>query len=186
MKRVDAPGATLTNLFTVGNPSLGVPATTVDDTIMNAIQEEIVAVVLDSGQTLDQTNVNLTQLLTAINSKVAAGGVQDSQAITNNQAAAADITGLLFDSNVTKSAAVEFDIHRQSDTGGSERDEAGVLRLLYDSVAGNWRASVNSQFDDAGVVFTITAAGQVRYTSTDIAGSNSVGTIRYTIKTIKQ
>jgi len=186
LKRVDAAGFAPGNLFTNGNPSLNIPATTVDDSIMNAIQEEIVAVVLDSGQTLDQTNVNLTQLLTAINSKVAAGGVQANFTLVNNQAAPADVTGLLFDSNNIKSARIEFDIHRQSDTASSELDETGTLFLTYDPVAGTWKAKVSSVFDDAGIVFTITAAGQVQYTSTDIAGTNSVGTMRYVQRTMNQ
>jgi len=186
LKRVDAPGFAPGNLFTTGDPSGGIPATTVDDTIMNAIQEEIVNVVLDAGLTLDQTNVNLSQLLTAINAKVGAGGVQFSQAIVNNQAAPLNITNLLFDSNDIKSVTVDFDLHRQSDTGASELDERGSLLLLFDSVAGNWRAKASSLFDDAAVVFTITAAGQVKYTSSNIAGSNSVGTMRYTIRTIAQ
>jgi len=186
LKRVDGPGATAGNLYTVGNPALSIPATTVGDSEMNAIQEEIVAVVLDSGQTLDQTNVNLSQLLTAINSKVGAGGVQYSQAIVNNQAAPLDITNMLFDSNTIKSVAIDIDLHRQSDTGSSELDEKGTLYAIFDSVAGNWRSSLDSKFDDALVVFTITAAGQMQYTSSDITGSNSVGTMRYTIRTIKQ
>lgn len=186
MKRVDAPGFAPGNLYTNGNPSLSIAATTVDDSALNAIQEEIVAVVLDAGLTLDQTNVDLDQLLEAINAKVAAGGVQLSQAIVNNQAAPADVTGMLFASGTVKSVVMDVDMHRQSDTGSSELDEKGQLFVLFDPVAGSWRISFSSVFDDAGVVFTVTAAGQVRYTSTNIAGSNSVGTLRYTIQTIKQ
>jgi len=186
LKRVDAPGATGSNLFTTGNPSLGIPATTVDDTIMNALQEEIVAVVLDDGQTLDQTNTNLTQLLTAINNKIGLGGTQQTFTIVNNTVTATNVTPLLFNSANIKSAVIEYDIHRQSDTASSELDEAGSMRLLYDAVAGNWRIALNSNFDDALVTFTVTAAGQVKYTSSDIAGSNSTGTMRMIIRTIKQ
>jgi hypothetical protein len=44
MHRIDGPGAAPGNLFTEGNPGSGVPATTVTDDWMNAVQEELVHV----------------------------------------------------------------------------------------------------------------------------------------------
>lgn len=64
MHRIDGPGATAENKFTEGNPSTGVPATQVTDAIMNALQEEIAAVIEDSGAVLDK--LDNTQLLTAL------------------------------------------------------------------------------------------------------------------------
>lgn len=53
MKRTDAAGATLTNMFTNGDPQGGVPATVVDDTWLNQVQEEICNVIELAGITLD-------------------------------------------------------------------------------------------------------------------------------------
>lgn len=184
MKRVDAPGFAPGNLFTNGNPSLNIPATTVDDSIMNAIQEEIVNVVLASGQTLDQTNVNLTQLLAAVQFIAASGGAQFNQTIVNNQNSPANITNMVLNSAAVKAAFIDFTIQRQSDTGGSDVVETGVLHAVYNDVAGTWAIKNTSMHDDAGVVFTITGAGQVQYVSTDIAGTNSTGEIIYTIRTM--
>lgn len=64
MHRIDGPGATADNRFTLGNSGAGIDATDVTADIMNAIQEEICAVIEASGVVLSKpTN---TQLLEAI------------------------------------------------------------------------------------------------------------------------
>jgi hypothetical protein len=65
MHRVDGPGATPGNLFTEGNPATAVPATTVTADIMNALQEEICAVI-EQGGGLALDKPDNTQLLQAI------------------------------------------------------------------------------------------------------------------------
>lgn len=64
MHRIDGSGATAENLFTEGDPSGGVPATTVTDYWLNAVQEEVAGVVEEAGLTLDKEDN--TQLLAAI------------------------------------------------------------------------------------------------------------------------
>lgn len=69
MKRVDNGSQGAGNLYTDGNPGTGVLGTIVDSSCLNAIQEELVNVVLDPASgitTLSQNNSNLTQLNTAI------------------------------------------------------------------------------------------------------------------------
>lgn len=64
MHRIDGPGATADNRFTLGNSGAGIDATDVTADIMNAVQEEICAVIEASGIALSKpTN---TQLLEAI------------------------------------------------------------------------------------------------------------------------
>lgn len=81
MKKVDSSGATGSNTFTDGDAGTGVPATVVDSSWLNAVQTEIVNVVLDSDSgitQLSQDNSSLDQLITAIRAiidvKIAAGG----------------------------------------------------------------------------------------------------------------
>lgn len=64
MHRIDGPGATIDNLFTEGDPTGGVPATTVTGSLLNAIQEEIAHVVESAGIALDK--LANTQLYAAI------------------------------------------------------------------------------------------------------------------------
>jgi len=72
MKRTTAPGATVGNRYTEGDPGGGIPATVVGDSEMNNIQEEIVNVVLDAGIALDGAIEN--QLLLAIRIILGLGG----------------------------------------------------------------------------------------------------------------
>ena len=64
MHRIDGPGHS-NNLFTEGDPTQAIPATVVTDDWANAVQEEIVQVILGAGITLNKP-VN-TQLRDAIN-----------------------------------------------------------------------------------------------------------------------
>lgn len=69
MKRVDNGSQIAGNLYTDGNPSTGVLGTIVDASCLNAIQEELVNVVLDPASgigSLSQNNASLNQLNTAI------------------------------------------------------------------------------------------------------------------------
>ncbi len=54
MHRIDGAGATTDHLFTEGDPSTGVPATTVTGGWLNAVQEEIAHVIEAAGITLSK------------------------------------------------------------------------------------------------------------------------------------
>lgn len=177
MKRTDSDGATVDNKFTNGNPSLGIPATTVDDNWLNTIQEEVSLFIEAQGITLDQTGVDVTQLQQAINAVVGSGVSIPDFSISNNVASASDVTNLVFNKANVKSATMVFDINRRVD--GSELNEMGKIHCVYKPESDEWDLTYDSQFDDAGVIFTIdTATGQVQYTSSDFAGANYSGTLK--------
>lgn len=67
MHRIDGPGATGANTFTSGNPSTGVPATTVTPEWLTALQEEIAYVITQSGASL--VKADNTQLDTALKAR---------------------------------------------------------------------------------------------------------------------
>lgn len=173
MKRTDAE-AHDGNRFTEGNPTLGVPATVVDASIMNNLQEEIVNVVLDAGITLN--GAIETQLLQALKILLARGGDQLKVAIANNQVAVANVTGLIFDKTVTKAATFSFDIFRS--TSGSNKSEVGMGYATHNPTTDTWHLAILTQNDDAAVPLTITSAGQVQYTSDNMAGTGYTGFIR--------
>ncbi len=64
MKRTDALDAAPGGLFTDGDPSVPIPATVLDASWLNTLQEEVVGVVLMAGLTLDP--LDDTQLYTAL------------------------------------------------------------------------------------------------------------------------
>lgn len=71
MHRIDGAGATASNLFTEGDPSTGVPATTVTGAWLNAIQEEVAHVIEAAGIVLNKADNG--QLYAAIAAIVSAG-----------------------------------------------------------------------------------------------------------------
>jgi len=180
MRRTTASGHD-TNRYTEGNPSLGVPATVVSAEAANAWQEEIVNVILSAGLT---PAVSETQLLESVLAIASHGGAQITAfAIANNVGVAASVTGLLFSALSFKSAKIFYGIDRR--TTSSNVQQTGTLTLIYDATDAIWRISDQSDFDDAGVVFTINGSGQINYTSTNISGTSYVGTLHATITKLK-
>jgi len=114
MHRIDAPGATGSNLFTEGNPALGIPATEVSDDWLNDVQEEIVTVIEDQGISLVKGQQD--QLLTAILGLIGQGGKNIKLDPLQNNTANQTVTDLVFDKSVTKAAFILVDVHRQTDT----------------------------------------------------------------------
>ena len=173
--RTEAPG-NANKLYTIGNPTLGIPATQVRDTEMNNIQEEIANVIEHAGLTLDQTGVTFTQLRDAILTLIGIGGAQSSIAIANNTGPA-NVTGLVFDLDDIASARILYHLERRTDT--QDVMEHGELYVAYNNEQATWQIINVSHGDDAEVSFTITPAGQVQYTSNDLTGTTYSGTLRW-------
>jgi len=177
MKRTDSDGATIGNKFTNGNPGLGVPATTVDDNWLNTIQEEIALFIEAQGITLDQTGADVTQFQDALNAFALGGGVGIADfVIANNETGPTDITGLVFDKALVKSARITVDIFRSTDSANFT--EIGHLWVVYNPTDDDWDYSLDTRLDDAVVTFSVIAAGQVQYSSDLIAGGSYVGTLK--------
>lgn len=67
MHRIEAPGATVDNKFTEGDPATSVPATEVAADWLNAVQEELAAVIIAAGLPLKTAATETSdQLLAAI------------------------------------------------------------------------------------------------------------------------
>lgn len=101
-----------------------------------------------------------------------AGDIQETSfSAANNQAVAADVTGLLFAPATVRGfkALVTVSIDATSDL-------FETFELIGVNKGSSFDMAVSSVGDDSGLVFSITAAGQVQYTSTNIAGfvSNTV------------
>lgn len=172
MKRTTAANHS-SNLYQAGNPASGLKPTTLGTEEMNNIQEEICNVVEAAGITLDGATMN--QMLAAINVLIKGGGSAPIEfTVANNTSVAANVTGLLFNSTNVKGAKIVFDLHRKTDSAGA--DQTGEILLTHTGSA--WRIAVNSNFDDAGVTFSVTSGGQVQYVSTNMAGGSYVGTLR--------
>ena len=183
MHKIDGDGATVTFTFTEGNPSLSVPATVVTAAWANAVQGELVTVIESAGLTLLTSGTDTEdQLYSAILELIKTGGTQVTQAVANNTGPA-DVTGFpLLDTTIVKTAVCRFDIFRRSDS--SHVKETGNLYLNWDSETSTWVISLDSKFDDAGVVFTMAldtgTEYKLQYTSGDLTGASYSGTLRIT------
>jgi hypothetical protein len=110
-------------------------------------------------------------LRTAIIGLAGAGSLTESDfTFANNQAAAADVTGLLFDSSDSISAEVDIQVIR-SGASGSARSLIKLYLMYYNST---WNLLDQTEIgEESGLTFSVTAAGQVQYTSDDLGGSYS-------------
>jgi len=176
MHRIDAPGATIGELFTEGNPALGIPATEVSDDWLNDVQEEIVTVIENQGITLVKGDQD--QLEEALFSMIDAGGTNIKLDPLANNTADQIVVGLVFDKTVTKAAIIYYDVHRETDSGNNQ--QTGILMATHDSKDDIWRLSdILSAFDIAGASFNIVGAtGQIRVTTDDLAGASYAGQLR--------
>jgi hypothetical protein len=108
--------------------------------------------------------------------------------IANNKASATDISGLQFDKAVVSQVTVEYLVQRIT-TGGSGVDliESGIFILVYRPKTDTW-AKVDVKIDspnDSGVTFSVTSTGQVKYTSSNVAGTASISRLTYRARTLK-
>jgi hypothetical protein len=84
----------------------------------------------------------------------------------NNQATPANVTGVLADPASDIQLVMEYGIKRE---GTADLMEGGVLKAVYNGTDFDLIQRYSGQ--DSGVTFTMTAGGQLQYTSSDNAGS---------------
>lgn len=114
-------------------------------------------------------------------------GVERSFTIANNQASPADITALKVNARAVSQAIVEFLVQRVTTGGGAvELIESGSFILSYNPTAHDWNISlvtINVP-DNSGVDFTVSADGQVKYTSSNVAGTASISKMFWRMRTL--
>lgn len=102
-----------------------------------------------------------------------------SATLNDNQTTPADIPSLLFNTAEVLGVDVFFIIERQ---GTVNTSEYGNLALNYDGTT--WKSQQDG-LGDTDIILSITAAGQVQYTSSAYPGHIS-SSIRFRAKTIDQ
>lgn len=107
--------------------------------------------------------------------------------LTNNNATPADIVGLSFGKAGVSQAIFDYVIQRVT-TGGSATEliEAGIKYAVYNPTSNDWSIGpLGTPGPDAGgITFSITAAGQVQYTSSNITGTHSISRIVWRARTL--
>ncbi|OQB05765.1 MAG: hypothetical protein BWY19_00790 [bacterium ADurb.Bin212] len=196
MFRIDHPTAVVTlpaidaagtpGYFTQGDPQNAIPATVVTKDWANQIQEEIIAVILAAGLTPTK-GVN-TQLRDSINA--AAADTTTNFTLANNQSDAV-VTGVTYSGDAFRCIKIKGHIYRKTDS--PEYLQAYFeLTLGYKvdlGANGTWEI-LESNFlgDDTGITLEITQTlddVQLTYDSTNLAGANYVGIMRYKVERFK-
>ena len=97
--------------------------------------------------------------------------------ILNNQAAPTDLVGAVLDSSQYRSVKIFYEMYRKSST--TELLANGELTCLFNEATNTWSLAPGmwEGVSDYGVVFTITAGGQIRYTSTNVGGTGYTGRV---------
>lgn len=110
-------------------------------------------------------------------------GIEKYFELVNNQGVAAEIEGLTFDKARVGQAAVDYLIQRvTTSTGATELVETGTFFVVYKPTSDTWVLS--SGPTTAGITLTVTAAGKVKYTSTNITGTASISKFTYRARTL--
>lgn len=114
-------------------------------------------------------------------------GIERSFALANNISTPTDIIGARFDKRGVTQAVVEYMIQRvTTGVGAIEKIESGILIFVYRPTSLDWDIVVVSEEtpDDAGINFSITADGQVQYTSTNETGTPLISNLFWRARTL--
>lgn len=107
--------------------------------------------------------------------------------LTNNQSTAVDILGMSFNKARNSHAIVEYLIQRITSGGGAtEIISAGIFHAVYNPISEDWSlVTVGTPGpDSSGITFSITALGQVQYTSSNITGTALISKITFRSRTL--
>jgi len=106
--------------------------------------------------------------------------------IANNQSSAQNVTGLVFNIGSVRSAVIEYNVYRTSDTTPNGLLETGEMHIAYNTATSSWLLGIGGVVGNSGVNFSITSLGQVQYTSTDIGDTNYSGLMKFSAKAKQQ
>ena len=112
-------------------------------------------------------------------------GEEQVTALANNQVSAADIEGLVFDSQITSACFIEYLVQRV--TSSTNKIQMGILRVSYNPDTAAWAIGEygTSGPDASGITFSILSTGQVQYTSSNLAGTSEISRIAYRLRPIQ-
>jgi hypothetical protein len=119
----------------------------------------------------------ITALASVVNSTTGPSDILvTSFALTNNQSSPANVIGAAFNTASVRSAIISYSLYISTST--NELSECGQIYCTFKSTAGSWELAQN-YVGISGVVFSITNAGQIQYTTTNVSGINYSGKMKF-------
>jgi len=146
MERISGPGATPDNLFTEGDPSLGIDATTVTANWLNGVQEELIHILEEAGITPD--GATLTQVLEALRTLFVRKDVPENTVVRNLLAISA-LTGSIPANGVFPWASLFVSESTETGIGAADNTLMIAANAYWDGTKWKRRAggpSVGIQF----------------------------------------
>lgn len=128
-----------------------------------------------------------TAVTAALGALISPGDIlQTTLVVANDQSAAADVTGLFFNSTLVRAANISYAVYRVSTGVPLGVAESGMLMLdLNDTgTTGNKWNMTQLKNGDAGVVFSVTDGGQIQMVSTNIGSAGYSGVINFSAKVL--
>jgi hypothetical protein len=115
---------------------------------------------------------------------IAPGDILNGTAtIANAQNSPVDVIGCQFDSTVSRSANVSYQVVRSDDL--ETRTESGTLFINFNAGENAWTLSRFYTDNDSNVDFSITPAGQVQYKSDEMTGNSYTGIVKFNARTLQ-
>lgn len=140
-----------------------------------------------SGTSIIENKVGVNTRIFRAGSAGAGGGGSSAKTFTlaNNQASAADVTGFFVNPSVKKGFVADVMIKRYHTTPDLELTANYTIRGFYKESTGVWHIGEGTYLgDDTGIVFTMTNAGQLQYTSSNISGTVNASYVKYSLRSL--
>lgn len=100
--------------------------------------------------------------------------------LANDVSTPTAITGLLFDPIQVRSFIVDYSIYREDSS--KAKAQIGQLRGVYNTRNSTWLISDDFAGENAEIEFTVSAGGQVLFTSSEFTGTSHSCTMKYAIR----
>jgi hypothetical protein len=153
--------------------SLSVDINGTNDKAAPVINDEIILADSEDSNNLKKADIGSLPF-----SIVSSGDINETSfSVANNQVAPANVTGLAFANGTVRSAKVHYSIVIDAT---ADLFETGTIYAIQRG--SDWVISQSETGDDSLVVFSITNAGQIQYTSANYSGFVS-GTMKFRAQT---
>lgn len=141
MERIAGPGVTPDNLFTEGDPSLGIDATTVTANWLNGVQEELIHILEVAG--INPDGATLTQVLEALRTLFVRKDVPDNM-VAKNLLTISALTGSLPANGVFPWASIFVSESTKTQPGSADNTLMIAANAYRDGTKWKRRASGSS------------------------------------------
>lgn len=127
-----------------------------------------------------------TEVTEVLNNVIGPDDILETSFNLENGQTDQNVSGLVFNISSVRSAIIEYNIFRSSDSEPNGLLEAGEIYIAYNTLTSSWIIASGSVVGNAQVSFSITNLGQIRYSSSDIGSTNYSGLMKFKARALSQ